>query len=222
MSNKLFESMFKNMSYDTYKKLEIASFFSPGVANLANYFIDSRLTSCSLEVFSILSCVYFCSTTLSYAENWTQDIVKIRNLYNELLDEYAILLDSFDLTHPMEIYSMYNFMLHNGYLSINDKFSCVESDVRDINKLLGVNVVTGKAMCRHVSSLLSDIYNKVGIDSQVLPVYFDPNEVLKNEINELILMLEVETKTIQNTNEQKQIEELINVYREKLKEIKPE
>lgn len=219
-NNKIFEKMFKNMSYDTYKNIEMTSFFAPAIANTANFFIDGALASSSIYAFTFLSLYYFVSTTMSFAEIYTKDIKEIKEIYNELIKDYAILIEDFDFRNPIEIYALYNYMLYNGYLSKTENYKQAEPLYGDIFSLLGANIVTGTGLCRHDASFLSDVYNKVGIDSQVLPIYLNTNETTVYEIKNFITILEIELKTTTDQNRKKEIYELIKIYKDKLKNIK--
>ena len=52
---------------------------------------------------------------------------------------------------------MYSYLVRNGYLSLDKKF-CYDIDVKnDVFSLRGINVIEGRGVCRHTTSMLTDI-----------------------------------------------------------------
>lgn len=109
--------------------------------------------------------------SLSHGKNYTKDIIKIRELYQEFIKNYNKLNKAFDLSNPIQIYTMFNYLLYKGYLSKDKEFQFSGKQARDINCLIGTNVITGQAVCRHISAMLTDILNDYGIESSQLGVY---------------------------------------------------
>lgn len=66
---------------------------------------------------------------------------------------------------------MFNYLLYKGYLSKNKEFQFSGKQARDLKGLSGTEVITGKAVCRHISGMLTDILNGYGIESSQLGVY---------------------------------------------------
>ena len=57
----------------------------------------------------------------------------------------------------MEFFAMYSYLVRNGYLSLDKKF-CYDIDVKnDVFSLRGINVIEGRGVCRHITSMLTDI-----------------------------------------------------------------
>lgn len=77
----------------------------------------------------------------------------------------------FDLSDPIQIHTMFNYLLYKGYLSRDKKFEFSSKQARDIFDVSGANVIVGKAVCRHISAMLTDILNDDGIASCQLGVY---------------------------------------------------
>lgn len=109
--------------------------------------------------------------SLSHGKNYTKDIIKIRELYQEFIKNYNKLNKAFDLSNPIQIYTMFNYLLYKGYLSKDKEFQFSGKQARDINCLIGTNVIIGQAVCRHISAMLTDILNDYGIESSQLGVY---------------------------------------------------
>lgn len=224
MKNELLKNVFQNMDYNTYKKLDKISFISSMYGAINPTFI-TLINFPSLEIvlttYVLLNQVYFGITNLSYCEQYTKEILKITNLYNELIDNYVKFNKDFNLEHPIEIYQLYNYMLYNGYLSKNGKFEFGESPIKDIWSLLGVNVVTGKAVCRHIASMLNDTYNKMDINAYTYNCHLDSNGILFDTLKENISTLETILESLSNNNERKELEKLISAQKKLLKNYKP-
>ena len=101
----------------------------------------------------------------------TKDVSQIRELYSYFINNYNKLNKIFDLNNPVEIYAMFNYLLYKGYLSKNKEFQFYDKETRNLKGLRGVDVITGKAVCRNISSMLTDILNEYGIQSNLLGVY---------------------------------------------------
>lgn len=216
----IFEKMFKNISYDTYKNIESASFIAPVVINTANVFIESALISWPLYVLTAASLYYFGSTTISFAEIYTKDIREIKEIYDELIKDYSFLIEDFEFKEPVEIFALYNYMLHKGYLSKTRYYMHEQPQYGDIFSLYGANIVTGSGLCRHDASFLADVFNKIDINSQILPVYLNDTEAQICEFKKFVSILEIELKTTTDPNRKIEIEELLKIYKNKLKTIK--
>lgn len=224
MENKLMNNIFQNMDYNTYKKIDKISTISSIYGTVNPIFIAS-INCPPLEIilttYVLLNQVYFGITNLFYCEQYTKEIAEISNLYNELIDNYVKFNKEFNLEHPIEIYQLYNYMLHNGYLSKNGKFKFGESDVKDIWSLLGVNVVTGKAVCRNIANMLNDTYNKMNINAYTYSCYLDSNAILFDTLKFNISTLEIMLENTSDNNERKEIENLILAQKKLLRNYKP-
>jgi len=212
MENKIYANIFKNMSYDTYKKLDKIG----GVTSFAGVFysIPAGMIDYPTLEHVIASCIfltqmYFFNTNVFDGEKYTKDIKVITSLYNELIDRCVTLINELELNHPTEIYAIYNYMLHGGYLSEKGYFTPVTDNFDDIRSLLGVNVVTGEGVCRHIASMLNDIYNKMNFNSCTTTVYLDENQSSYEEINNLIKLAEQRLKEITNEEKKNEIRKLI-------------
>jgi len=224
MENKLLKNVFQNMDYVTYKKLDKISFISSMYGTINPTFmtlINFPSFEIILTTYILLNQVYFFFTNLSYCEQYTKEIIEITELYNELIDNYVKFNKEFNLEHPIEIYQLYNYMLHNGYLSKDGEFKFGDSNIKDICTLLGVNVVTGKAVCRHIATMLNDTYNKMDINAYTYSCHLDSNGILFDTLKENISALETILESVTNSNERKEIENLISSHKKLLKRYTP-
>lgn len=113
---------------------------------------------------------------MSNSEN-EEYLTKTKSTYNTIIKNYVELNRYFDLENPIEIYALYTKLLHRGYLSIdgNFKYDPKETSIYNIKTLLGVDIINGNGVCRHVSAMLKDILNELKIQNEVLPVYVCDN-----------------------------------------------
>ncbi|MBR2828215.1 MAG: hypothetical protein IKE70_03190 [Bacilli bacterium] len=103
--------------------------------------------------------------------------------YKEFLLNYKKLNQEFELKNPLEIFTLYEYLLYNGYLSKNKIFQYGEKKVKDIDSLLALDIINGKGVCRHTSSLLSDILLEEGIKAE--PIIITVNNDLGIEYEEI-------------------------------------
>lgn len=136
-------------------------------------------------------------------------ILEIKKLYDMLIDNYVILNNSLELNNPIEIYSMFNFMINNGYLSKNGTFNFGLNNTVDIKCLLGANVITGNAVCRHISSMLNDIYNRLNINSYTCLSYCYKNKLIIMLIEKFIDLLTKQLNVTTNNEERNEIQILL-------------
>lgn len=161
------------MNYDVYKNIQnYCTSSAYGLILIKSFLLENYpVTS---NVATILACMIFAYSTTNNVlkvENYTKDITEIKKIYDEIIDNYIKLNKIFSLDSPVEIYSMYNYMLYKGYLSKDKNFEFNSESARDIRKISGAEVINGKAVCRHIASMLTDILNISKIQSNVLYVY---------------------------------------------------
>lgn len=78
-------------------------------------------------------------------------------LYKDFLLETKNLIDLLHITNnDLEYAIVLEYLIHNGYLSYNQKFYPTSNNI-DLRYNLGINVITGNAVCRHISKFYSDI-----------------------------------------------------------------
>ena len=173
MEKNKFKQFCGSIDYNTYNKIQsILGFSSVGMA-LTNELILSQypILNNSIDALAYLSIAAYLGLTWSYGKDYTRDIKQIRSLYQEFITNYNKLNKIFDLNDPIQIHTMFNYLLYKGYLSMDKNFEFSNKEARDINGLYGTNVITGKAVCRHISAMLTDILNNYGIESSQLGVY---------------------------------------------------
>lgn len=105
----------------------------------------------------------------SRVEIKTIDYKKMEELYNKIVLNFTNFLKENNITEPIEVFVVYQYMYRNGFLSFNQNFN-YDTNMKDFYKLTGADVVRGKGVCRSISSFLTDIYRNLGYDASNLLV----------------------------------------------------
>lgn len=173
MENNKFRQLCGKINYNTYNNIENALGLSGIGLILTNDLLTQQYPMLSNPIDVIIWTIIATNfaMSLSHGKNYTKDIIKIRELYQEFIKNYNKLNKVFDLSNPIQIYTMFNYLLYKGYLSKDKEFQFSGKQAIDINCLIGTNVITGQAVCRHISAMLTDILNDYGIESSQLGVY---------------------------------------------------
>ena len=175
MKNSKFEKLCETVDYNTYMKLQQSLGLSSSLSflgfSIANNLIPQYPITDSISVVTIILLSTYIRLSIPNGKQNTKDIKQIKHLYNEFLNNYNNLNKIFDLNNPVEIYTMFNYLLSKGYLSKDKVFAFSDEQARNLKNLLGVEVITGKGVCRHVSGMLTDILNASGIKSESIGVY---------------------------------------------------
>lgn len=76
-----------------------------------------------------------------------------------------MLNEELSFKEPISIYTLFVYMYKNGFLS-KDKsieFKVFYKKYLDIINLYGTNIFSGKGVCRHIGSMLTDILNESNV-----------------------------------------------------------
>ena len=91
---------------------------------------------------------------------------ELKKVYVEVLNEIVKFMKKNKCGCPMEFFAMYSYLVRNGYLSLDKKF-CYDIDVKnDVFSLRGINVIVGSGVCRHITSMLTDILVGANYDAE--------------------------------------------------------
>lgn len=188
MKDSKFEKLCETVDYNTYMKLQQSLGLSSSLSflgfSIANNLIPQYPITDSIGVVNIILLSTYIRLSIPSGKQNTKDIKQIKQLYNEFLNNYNNLNKIFDLNNPVEIYTMFNYLLSKGYLSKDKVFDFSDEQTRNLKNLLGVEVITGKGVCRHVSGMLTDILNASGIKSESIGVYAKEYNMHLNIIDE--------------------------------------
>ena len=165
--NKLFLKGCNLVNYQTYNNIKNSLLVSGGLVGVSNLFMMCSGMVNNSYLGYLSSLFYFSYLFLNYSngENYTKDVNELRNLYNEFIKNYNKMNKGFSFNEPISIYTMFNFLLNNGYLSKDKSFSCEDNKFYNLYAVLGSDVICGNGVCRHVASMLTDILNDYDISS---------------------------------------------------------
>ena len=123
---------------------------------------------------------------------------ELLTLYKEFLTNYKELNNTLNLKNPIEIFTLFHYLLYKGYLSNKGYFTFTDKNIKDIDTLKSLDVLNGKGVCRNISYLFTDILLENNISTQ-------PLLVTEKELS----------LSIKKTNEELNYEELINYLKER-------
>jgi hypothetical protein len=119
---------------------------------------------------------------ISYQQLEHEVCSSIKKLYNQLLDEFIILANTFNYRSALEISSLFEFLLRNEYIGNVNYDNTDNAYILEDEEMLGANTFAG-GVCRHKSSMLKDVYHKKGIDSlMIVGSYLDNKFYMFDEV----------------------------------------
>lgn len=98
----------------------------------------------------------------------------LENSYLEVIENIADNFKKLGINNPIVIFGAFNYLCKNGFFSFKHKFVYYEN-VDDCYPLFGTNVMEGKAVCRHLASMLTDVYRFMGFESYNVSTIFNDN-----------------------------------------------
>lgn len=118
-----------------------------------NLFVTSDVDEKNFEYF------------LKYNKITKEEYASLLNDYRQFLKRYKVLNEELSFKEPISIYTLFVYMYKNGFLS-KDKsieFKVFYKKYLDIINLYGTNIFSGKGVCRHIGSMLTDILNESNV-----------------------------------------------------------
>ena len=94
----------------------------------------------------------------------------ILEAYYKVLDDMKILADKLEIHDPIQAYGMFMFALCNGSLSLDKKFQYKDTTEKDFYYSLGVKILGGYGVCRHIATAFKDFLCTLNIDASAIPV----------------------------------------------------
>lgn len=189
-----------NFKYDTIKKIEdikhkivnnniksIMLSSSCIIGGVITSYLEYQYVSSSLfTLISIMNLGNSLLLSIPINVEKSKEIIQIRNIYNDIMNEYCKLHKTFEVNDALEMYFLYCVAYSFGYLSVNKNFEYnTNYGFVDIESIMGVNVINGVGVCRHITAMLADIYSNSFIESYKIPV---TNKLFSNEPNHVINM----------------------------------
>lgn len=106
--------------------------------------------------------------------------------YDKYITEVAKLIKNTGLTSSKEIIAYLHLLLTSGHFSknFNHKYKIFAHEKMELVEICGARVLTGKSVCRHQSSFLVDVLNKLDITAaniSVIQTSHDPIKLAKQK-----------------------------------------
>ena len=101
-----------------------------------------------------------------------QDILNYKAIkqYKEVVNDFGEFLSSNGIDDPIQIFDYYNYALWGGYLSKDHNFQF--NTERDLFfSSYGLGCILGNSVCLNNAGMLSDLYESMGMDSDVVMCY---------------------------------------------------
>ena len=139
-----------------------------------------------------------------YKQDISKKSLELKILYNKYIKELSNYLKEKNIENPISIGIHFTNMLWKGNLSYLDNFEFKNNYPRtNINiSILGAEVVKGEGVCRHIASLLVDIYKYLGYETELLLAkqynknVEDKLRTLLTPINHAVALVKVDGKNI--------------------------
>lgn len=100
--------------------------------------------------------------------------------YKNIIESSGKLIKEVGLNNPFSISVMYEYLLWNGYFSKDKKLEFNMTDRKVVMGALGADIMRGKSVCLNNASMLTDIYNELGIEAYTMGCTIDASQSLKN------------------------------------------
>ena len=209
--NKPFLKFCNSLDYNSYSTLENVFFWTNCASVASNLFLIGAgdVARNSVLAAMILTDVAYMFLRYSGGKYYTRDIVIARKLYEEFLANYTKINKEFDFNDPISMLTLYNYMRCNGYLSKDKRFEYLDSSSLDVGTLFGVDVLTGYGVCRHISSMFTDVLNFSGVEAITASCYLREKHPMVGEVDkehyDREMVIDVINKCILDENEKRRL-----------------
>lgn len=214
----IFKKMCGVVDYNIYNKMHKLLFFSGvGIGFTSGMLIQNDIgMGFYVRMLSYIFYYSYFYLSLIDGSKYTRDVNEIRILYWEFVKNYNKLNKTFDFNDPVSIYAMFNYLVYKGFLSKNKKFIFSDNNIKDIPTDIGAHVISGNGVCRHISSMMTDILNDYGIVSANVSCYIRGMDITIEEIDfkhySKEELLEWINKNIIGEEKRKKMIEMIDLY----------
>lgn len=114
-------------------------------------------------------------------EQVTSDYERIESLYTTVVYNTAELMESLGIQHdPIKVFALFTYLYRSGYLSYNKEFK-YSTNMKDLPKISGVDVVRGRGVCRSISSMFTDVCDAIGLTASNVAVKATSKALEKKE-----------------------------------------
>lgn len=135
---------------------------------MKNYYNEKRYLNNDIEALNHIK-----EDSIKYLENINEELDR----YNEIKDDYKLFIEevidellSYNLSNSLEYSIVLNYLIDNGYLSIDNLFIHKDTN-KELKSLLGISIITGEGCCRNISSIHKDIFDKLSLYDKLFYCY---------------------------------------------------
>lgn len=174
-------------------------------------FLESKQIDIN-QIQSVILDIYMLDYFTSFrTQTFSSEYKELKELYKEIVVNTSKFYKQFGMVDPISIFATYVYMYRRGYFSYENQFM-YSNDIKDFAKLGGIDVVRGRGVCRSIASMLTDIYNEMGMTSYNLTVKTSSEQVdcfkklspieleLESGSEKLVKFVELFTKIIPISN----------------------
>lgn len=117
--------------------------------------------------------------SLRFAREYREELIKdtieyqtCEEAYDEFISCIANYMRSIGVNNSLDVAMLYMELLYNGYLSVPGTFNYHKYSIDNdsCTPIMGARVASGGAVCRHIASSLSDLYNELGFTAAYVSV----------------------------------------------------
>lgn len=170
MKNKKLEEICNSINYDMFKKIGIAEVSIYGLSIATNILeANTQLQLMTLPITAIgnISAILFCLQKIFSLESYSKEITEIKNIQDDIIKNFALLIKEFDFKDPAQVYASYTYALYNGYLSYDKNFNYSKNNIIDDSKILSANISSGVGVCRHITPFLDKVLRQLQYDAYI-------------------------------------------------------
>lgn len=92
-------------------------------------------------------------------------------LYIQMINNISTIIKELNVENPIELTQIYTTILRKGALSKDKIYSYGDGkETLDVRGALGIDITNGEGVCRHISTLLSDIASCFNYESRTIKV----------------------------------------------------
>ncbi len=107
-------------------------------------------------------------------------LLEMQDSYERVIKNFSNLCATLNFANPLEINTLFQYMLTEGYLSYAHEFDFTKENLkmvvnREFLFVSAANILAGKGVCRNCAVMLKDILNTSGIRAAMVPVIKDEN-----------------------------------------------
>ena len=118
-----------------------------------------------IALFAGITCSFF-KTKYEVGMLTSYEVKKLQEIYKSILKKYIEVNGKFDFKNPLDVFALFSYAIRNNIFSVNDEREVINSKRFD-SLLIRELTLNNHGVCRHVSTMLTDVYKNLGLQSEV-------------------------------------------------------